>query len=45
MGDSFVSKFLGEPLMRRKTANEYPPFFLEDFLSGIDNGRDKLIEA
>ena len=34
-----------EPLLRRKTAETHPPFFLEDLLSGCDNGRDRLIRA
>jgi hypothetical protein len=29
----------------RKTIETYPPFFLEDFLSGTDNGRVQLIKA
>jgi len=33
------------PLMPCKTVETYPPFFLEHFLSGTDNGRDRLIRA
>jgi len=31
--------------MPRKTVETYPPFFLEDFLSGTHNGRFQLIKA
>jgi hypothetical protein len=31
--------------MRREMLETYPPFLLGNFLSGTDNGRDKLIKA
>jgi len=34
-----------KPLMPRKSAETYPPFFLEDFLSGTNSGRVQLIKA
>jgi hypothetical protein len=34
-----------KPLLRRESVETYPPFFLEDFLSGNDIGRDGLNRA
>jgi hypothetical protein len=31
--------------MRREMLETYPPFLLGNFLSGTDNGRDRLIRA
>jgi hypothetical protein len=44
-GRFLLSPFLGKPLMRREMLETYPPFLLGNFLSGIENGRDKLIQA
>jgi len=43
--NNHLSKKPERPLMPRKTVETYPPFFLEDFLSGTDNGRVQLIKA
>jgi len=41
----FPSDFPRRPLMPRKSVETYPPFFLEDLLSGPDNGGVQLIKA
>jgi len=35
---------LPDTLLRRESVETHSPFFPEDFLSGGDNGRDRLID-
>jgi len=41
----FPSDLPRRPLMPRKTIETYPPFFMEDLLSGPDSGRIQLIKV
>jgi len=45
MGFLYFRKPPQEPLMRPEGQSLRPPIFLEHFLSGSDNGRDRLIKT
>ncbi len=45
ISDYLASNGPQEPLMRHEGQSLRPLFFLEHFLSGMDNGRDRLIRV